>query len=63
MSQFNRHLDMIELVARSLGPDLIEQTAFVGGCTTGLLITDPLTRERVRYTDDVDLIVSVLGNL
>jgi len=61
MSQFNRHREMIELVARSLGSDLLEQTAFVGGCTTGLLITDPLTREVVRYTDDVDLIVGVLG--
>lgn len=61
MNEFNRHLEMIELVADALGPDLLAQTAFVGGCTTGLLITDRFTREVIRYTDDVDLIVSVLG--
>ncbi|MBU2884506.1 hypothetical protein KO507_01860 [Gilvimarinus agarilyticus] len=61
MSQFNRHRDMIELVARALGPEMMDSMAFVGGCTTGLLMTDPYTRETVRYTDDVDVIVSVLG--
>ena len=52
---------MIELVARALGPELLEEVAFVGGCVTGLLITDEFTKEEVRYTDDVDLIVSVAG--
>src|SRR5690606_34756911 len=43
------------------GDELLPQVAFVGGCTTGLLITDEMTRESVRYTDDVDLIINVLG--
>ena len=33
--------------------------AFVGGCTTGLLVTDDFSRQGVRFTDDVDLIVGV----
>lgn len=53
--------DMLAQVARALGPELREQMTFVGGCTTGLLITDEFTKEQVRHTDDVDLIVHVLG--
>jgi hypothetical protein len=30
---------MIAVVARALGPDLLKKVAFVGGCTTGLLLT------------------------
>ena len=52
---------MIETVARALGNDLLADVAFVGGCTTGLLLTDDFTRESVRATDDVDLIVNVMG--
>lgn len=48
---------MLEAVARALGPELREQVTFVGGCTTGLLLTDEFTKEGVRHTDDVDLIV------
>lgn len=61
--QGNRSLQqiMLQRVANALGPGLLRQVAFVGGCTTGLLITDPISREAVRYTDDVDLIVHVLG--
>src|SRR5690554_5231107 len=51
---------MLRKVAESLGPELREQVAFVGGCTTGLLLTDAFTREQVRSTDDVDLIISVM---
>jgi hypothetical protein len=40
---------------------LLREVAFVGGCTTGLLITDDVSREAVRFTDDVDLIVHVIG--
>ncbi len=61
MSEFNTQRDMLRLVAEALGPDLRQQMTFVGGCTTGLLLTDPFIREQVRSTDDVDLIVSVLG--
>jgi predicted nucleotidyltransferase len=52
---------MIQRVAEALGEDLREQVVFVGGCTTGLLLSDEVTKEEVRYTDDVDLIIDVLG--
>lgn len=60
MSLFADQLVMLRRVAEALGPDLREQVAFVGGCTTGLLLTDAFTREQVRSTDDVDLIVHVI---
>lgn len=61
MSRYNTHREMILIVAKALGDELLPQVAFVGGCTTGLLITDDMTKESVRYTDDVDLIINVLG--
>lgn len=51
---------MIEQVAKALGPELCQKMTFVGGCTTGLLLTDGFTKEQVRHTDDVDLIVQVI---
>lgn len=60
-SAYDQLKSMIETVARALGDDLLKEVAFVGGSTTGLLITDEFTREEVRYTDDVDLIVNVVG--
>jgi predicted nucleotidyltransferase len=51
---------MLEKVASALG-ELVNDVVFVGGCTTSLLITDEYTKEQVRYTDDVDLIVDVMG--
>jgi len=52
---------MLETVADALGPELCDQMTFVGGCTTGLLLTDEFTKEGVRHTDDVDLIVQTAG--
>ncbi|AKC77400.1 hypothetical protein XB05_00540 [Xanthomonas arboricola] len=52
---------MLARVAEALGPDLLPEVAFVGGCTTGLLMTDSVSREAVRFTEDVDLIVHVMG--
>ena len=52
---------MLQTVADALGPELLRQVAFVGGCTTALLITDAFAREGVRFTEDVDVIVHVLG--
>lgn len=52
---------MIETVAHALGNDLLSEVAFVGGCTTGLLVTDEVTKEGIRFTDDVDLIINVVG--
>ena len=45
----------------AIGDDLRERLVFVGGCTTALFITDPITLEDVRATDDVDLIVDLAG--
>ncbi len=52
---------MLQRVADALGADLLQEMAFVGGCTTGLLITDPVSLEAVRFTDDVDVIVHVMS--
>ncbi|QOZ07510.1 hypothetical protein [Bradyrhizobium sp. CCBAU 51765] len=54
-------LVMLETVATALGDDLRERLVFVGGCTTALFITDEITLEGVRATDDVDLIVDLVG--
>lgn len=53
---------MLEVVARALGDEMRAQMVFVGGCTTDLFITDPVTLEDVRATDDVDLIVDLAGH-
>lgn len=54
-------LDMLQRVAEALGSDLREKMTFVGGCTTSLLVTDEFTREQIRHTDDVDLIMHVMS--
>lgn len=55
------HEEMLSRVASALGAELVQRTAFVGGCATPMLITDELAQKSVRYTDDVDVIVHVLG--
>ncbi|WP_257279624.1 MULTISPECIES: hypothetical protein [unclassified Endozoicomonas] len=62
MSQADQHQQMLIRVATALGAELLQQMAFVGGCTTGLLLTDAFSLEQVRHTDDVDLIVHVMGH-
>jgi len=54
-------LQMLIPVAEALGDEMLSQVAFVGGSTTALLISDPITRHAVRFTEDVDLIVNVNG--
>lgn len=54
-------LAMLETVAEALGDELRSQTVFVGGCSTAVLITDPITLEEVRATDDIDLIIGLSG--
>jgi len=61
LSDANRHIAMLVMVAEALGPALCQQVAFVGGCTTGLFLTDDFTLEQVRATDDVDIIIGVVG--
>ncbi|MER9120179.1 hypothetical protein NKH93_26840 [Mesorhizobium sp. M0954] len=54
-------LAMLRAVAEALGDDLRKRLVFIGGCTTALFITDAITLEDVRATDDVDLIVDLAG--
>lgn len=61
MNEINRQIEMVALVAKGLGNDLLKEVAFVGGCTTGLFINDDFTKEKIRSTDDVDLIVNIVG--
>lgn len=58
MSKINFQKEMLVQVATALD-ELLPQVVFIGGCTTGLFLTDDFTKEQVRYTDDVDLIVHV----
>ncbi|MFT7371846.1 MAG: putative nucleotidyltransferase [Oleiphilaceae bacterium] len=58
MSIINLQKAMLVKVAEALG-DMLSEVVFVGGCTTGLLVTDDFTKEQIRYTDDVDLIVNI----
>lgn len=50
---------MLEFIASKLG-EIRDDVVFLGGCTTGLFITDPDFPD-VRYTVDVDCIVDVLS--
>ncbi len=61
MSGYEELEQMLITVAKALGDELLQRVAFVGGCTTGLLITDKATQEVIRYTEDVDLIIHVIG--
>lgn len=63
MKNFTQLKAMISDVAQALGPELCSQMAFVGGATTGLLLTDDYARQSVRITEDVDLIVAAMGKL
>lgn len=53
----NSNIELLKQVARRLGP-LLGEVVFVGGCTTGLFITDNAAGE-VRPTFDVDLIAEI----
>ncbi|MBX3628205.1 MAG: hypothetical protein KF892_24555 [Rhizobacter sp.] len=51
------NLALLRAMALALGP-LRERLVFVGGCATGLLVTNPAAAD-VRPTEDVDAIVEV----
>ena len=51
------NLQLLEAAARLLEP-LLDDVVFVGGCVTGLLITDPAAAD-MRPTTDVDVIAEV----
>lgn len=50
---------MLEFVARKLG-NLNDEVIYLGGCSTALFITDPLSLD-VRPTKDVDCIVDIVS--
>jgi len=53
----NRNLKLLKLAARLLGP-VLDELVFVGGCATGLLVSDKAAGE-VRPTFDVDAIAEI----
>jgi hypothetical protein len=53
----NPNLELLMLAVEQLG-DLADEMVFVGGCTTGILITDAAAPP-IRVTRDVDAIVQV----
>jgi len=57
----NANLAMLSIIADRLG-ELREKMVFLGGCTTGLLVTDPAAPD-VRSTIDVDMIVEAAAIL
>lgn len=54
----NPNLAILELVANALGP-VCDDVVFVGGCATGLLLTQARP-DRIRITEDVDIIAQAL---
>ena len=56
----NPNLEILMLAVDQLG-DLADEMVFVGGCATGLLITDPAAPP-IRVTQDVDAIVQVVSH-
>jgi hypothetical protein len=57
IAQSNPNLARLADAAKKLTP-LLDQIAFVGGCITGLLLTDPAAAP-VRPTLDVDAIIAI----
>lgn len=53
----NPNIEILELAVHQLG-ELVERMVFLGGCATGLLLTDPAAPP-IRATRDVDVITEV----
>jgi hypothetical protein len=62
MNPSDPNVQQLQLAARELTDDLCQRLVFVGGCVTGVLITD-LTRPPVRATQDVDLIAELASKV
>lgn len=58
-SSAQRNLESLTLIAHRL-EELCNEVTFVGGCITGLLITDKAAPD-VRFTVDVDCIINVVS--
>lgn len=61
ISSTEHNYELIERVAEGLGRELLSEVAFVGGCTTAMLVTDGPVFQDIRFTDDVDLVVELAG--
>jgi len=61
MNPNDPNVQQLQLVAKAL-KDLCQSLVFVGGCVTGILITDE-TRPPVRATQDVDLIAELASKV
>lgn len=57
-SSAQRNIESLTLIAYRL-EELCNEVTFVGGCITGLLITDKAASD-VRFTVDVDCIINVI---
>jgi hypothetical protein len=60
-SNADHNYELIEFVADGLGEAFLAEVAFVGGCTTAMLVTDVVVLDDIRFTDDVDLVIELAG--
>jgi hypothetical protein len=60
-SNAEHNYELIEFVADGLGEEFLAEVAFVGGCTTAMLVTDATVLDDIRFTDDVDLVIELAG--
>ncbi|MFP3676687.1 hypothetical protein SB725_06100 [Pseudomonas sp. SIMBA_041] len=60
-SNADHNYELIEFVADGLGAAFLTEVAFVGGCTTAMLVTDTAVLDDIRFTDDVDLVIELAG--
>lgn len=60
-SNADHNYEMIEFVAEGLGDEFLSEVAFVGGCTTAMLVTDDAVLDDIRLTLDVDLVIELAG--
>lgn len=61
ISSLQHNMELLTLVAYRL-EELCDDVTFVGGCVTGLLITDKAAPD-VRFTVDVDCIINIVTKL
>ncbi|WP_323846479.1 nucleotidyl transferase AbiEii/AbiGii toxin family protein [Microbulbifer magnicolonia] len=54
-----RNIELLELVAYTIGEELNQQVVYIGGSTTALLVA-PERRGQVRQTKDVDIVIDVV---
>ncbi|PCM49737.1 hypothetical protein CP335_11185 [Pseudomonas fluorescens] len=60
-SNTDHNYELIEFVAEGLGEAFLAEVAFVGGCTTAMLVTDAVVLDDIRFTDDIDLVIELAG--